>query len=277
MDPLLAPLLQAGASGWQNILNLGSTVLTNKANRKFAREQYDTQRRDTLADYHMQNDYNSPANQMKRFKEAGLNPNLIYKQTNEGGTVRSTNLELPKAQAPTFDLSGIGSSLSSYMDTELKQAQVDNLKAANNVAIQDAALRAAQVAATGVQTKRSQFELNLAEELRLTSLETAKQQLSNLKSDQYVRLSENERQAALNAQSLKEGAERILNLRLQRAKTEEERNEIRARINSIDKDVKLKELDIELKKNGIQPSDSIWWRILGRIIGDKLDLSNTPD
>lgn len=34
--------------------------------------------------WQMQNEYNTPANQMKRYLEAGLNPNLIYSQGNAG-------------------------------------------------------------------------------------------------------------------------------------------------------------------------------------------------
>lgn len=42
-----------------------------------------------IALWNMQNAYNTPAEQMKRFKEAGLNPNLIYGQTNTAGSVGS--------------------------------------------------------------------------------------------------------------------------------------------------------------------------------------------
>lgn len=42
-----------------------------------------------IALWNMQNAYNTPAEQMKRFKEAGLNPNLIYGQTNTAGSIGS--------------------------------------------------------------------------------------------------------------------------------------------------------------------------------------------
>ena len=52
---------------------------------------YDRQRADALADWNMQNQYNSPAEQMKRYKEAGLSPHLIYGQTHTASPVRSTD------------------------------------------------------------------------------------------------------------------------------------------------------------------------------------------
>lgn len=58
--------------------NAISQGVQNKKNRKWQEKMYGVQRRDSLADWNMQNEYNSPANQMKLYKEAGLNPNLIY-------------------------------------------------------------------------------------------------------------------------------------------------------------------------------------------------------
>jgi hypothetical protein len=85
------PWLQLGAS----ILNTGSQVYTNAKNRKWA-----------LQDWQMQNAYNSPAQQMQRYKEAGLNPNLIYKQTNEAGAVRTTDAIAPKLDPDALGILG---------------------------------------------------------------------------------------------------------------------------------------------------------------------------
>jgi hypothetical protein len=80
------------ANAWSNIitagsslLNTGSQLLTNANNRKWA-----------LQDWNMQNAYNSPQQQMQRYKEAGLNPNLIYSQMSNGPAVRSTDAIAPK-------------------------------------------------------------------------------------------------------------------------------------------------------------------------------------
>lgn len=49
--------------------------------------------------WNLMNEYNSPAAQMKRFQDAGLNPNLIYTQQNTASAPAS-------ASAPTFRSSG---------------------------------------------------------------------------------------------------------------------------------------------------------------------------
>lgn len=46
------------------------------------RKQYEREKRDNIAMWHMQNAYNSPVEQMKRLKEAGLNEHLVYQSGN---------------------------------------------------------------------------------------------------------------------------------------------------------------------------------------------------
>lgn len=65
-------------------LNLGLSLLNNWQNRKFAREQATTAYNRQVALWQMENEYNSPANQMQRFIDAGLNPNLAYGQLQNG-------------------------------------------------------------------------------------------------------------------------------------------------------------------------------------------------
>jgi len=63
-----------------------------------------------------QNEYNTPRNQMSRFQDAGLNPNLIYGQGNPGNQSQVAN-------AP--DISHAGSDLvSSYNSSSVAQSQV---------------------------------------------------------------------------------------------------------------------------------------------------------
>lgn len=58
----------------QGAFGLGSDMLSNKGALK--RQQLADQQ--NMKFWHMQNEYNTPANQMKRLQDAGLNPNLIY-------------------------------------------------------------------------------------------------------------------------------------------------------------------------------------------------------
>lgn len=82
-----------------------------------------------------QNAYNTPKNQMLRFKQAGLNPNLIYGQ----GTAGNAS-ELPKyEQVQTkfdYNVPNFTGVISAYQDVKLKQAQTDNVEQATKVAKQ---------------------------------------------------------------------------------------------------------------------------------------------
>lgn len=47
--------------------------------------------------WNMQNEYNTPAAQMSRFQDAGLNPNLIYGQQNMAGNINSASAAQPRS------------------------------------------------------------------------------------------------------------------------------------------------------------------------------------
>jgi len=77
--------------------SMGSQLLTNRAQKKTNLEIYDRQRQDALADWNRQNQYNSPEAQMVRFKDAGLNPHLIYGQMTTAQPIKA-----PEAKAPNY-------------------------------------------------------------------------------------------------------------------------------------------------------------------------------
>lgn len=291
MPAWLIPAIGAAA----NLLGQGVSALSqNKVNRdsqKFSEMMYGRQRADALADWNMQNDYNSPQKQMERFRSAGLNPNLIYGQMNEGATVRSSSPPQWSPRANNWSGDFVGSALAQFLDARLKGAQTDNVKAATDVAKQDALLRTVQIANTTAQTSKTEqdtatgrFNLDMANNLKAVTLESAEQNLRNLMSsgekiqaDTKFTLDSNERAAAANAQSLQKGAEEILNLRLSRAKTDDERALLKAQLQSVRADTGIKQQDLELRKKGIFPGDPGWWRALMRVLdmGGKIQESPT--
>jgi hypothetical protein len=96
-----------------------------------------------IENWKAENAYNTPAAQMQRYKDAGLNPNLIYDKGTSGNAG-----SIPQYQQPQTDvslpvpqtLSHMGGILSNYQDTKLKQAQTDNV----NQNTQNAVTRNAQ-------------------------------------------------------------------------------------------------------------------------------------
>ncbi|WNK13929.1 MAG: DNA pilot protein [Microvirus sp.] len=109
-----------------------NTDKTIQANKQMAEYQYSKD----VEMWNKGNTYNSPMAQMERLKSAGLNPNLVY----GNGAQASSAGQLPKYNAPTLDYnykpldfgaigSGANQGISAYQDIQLKNAQLDNLRA----------------------------------------------------------------------------------------------------------------------------------------------------
>lgn len=125
-----ASLIGAGIAAAGQV---GSQGIANARNMRLARYSADFQR-EMIA---QQNEYNSPVAQMARYKEAGLNPNLIYGQIGEGNQG-----EIPKYSAPEVRPLVTGNSsqlladaVNQYMsmrlraaDLELRHQQLENMK-----------------------------------------------------------------------------------------------------------------------------------------------------
>lgn len=122
--------------GWQAVLASGITATAgiggNILANRYAKKQLAAQNAYNREMWELDNEYNSPANQMERLREAGLNPHLVY----GNGTVANTSRgpvrsdDYLKVPSPTGDLGGIAAnSIASYQDIKMREAQTDNIKA----------------------------------------------------------------------------------------------------------------------------------------------------
>lgn len=280
-SPLLVPAITAGAGLVSQGINAMSQGSMNKKTRRHQIYMYDRQRADALSDWNMQNAYNTPAAQMARLKEAGLNPNLVYGNgaaTSEAGAVRSSDTGNWNPQAPQFDLGGVANnSLAAYYDTQIKQQQLSNLEAENVYKMVLTAAAALGMGLTEAKTntektknQQGQFDLSLSQDLRATTLEfkraTVQKILAEIQRTSVqtkTALDENERRAALNASNIKEAAERILSMRIMRAKTQDERNNLQEQLKQLKLDTNLKEYEKKLRDQGIVPGSPWWWKTVG--------------
>lgn len=280
------------------LLNTGLSAAAasnmNRRTQRFNVERYNVERADALADWTRQNEYNSPSAQMARFRDAGLNPALIYGQQNTSDAVRSTNTAPWNPRAPNIDLNP-GAAVSAFYDVRLKEAQIDNLRAQNTVSSQEAILKAAQTAGLNMKTATDDFSLQQAKRLADISAETAAENLRKITTDidqtkqgMDISAQDNARRAATTAQSLQQGLKTMIgtdldnankrlqslqmqastsqtreqtqSIRQQREKTEQEIRNLKSSLQAIDKDNAVRDLDIDLKKKGIQPGDQILLR-----------------
>lgn len=266
--------LSASASVLNSAMNSMAQSNINKKTQKWNEMMYGRQRQDALTDWQRQNEYNSPSGQMARLREAGLNPNLVYGNgaDAQSGPIRSTEVKSWNPQAPQVDFSGVGNSLMLQYDIKMKEAQTNNLEVQNTVLAQDLLLKLAQTEATHASsgkaiadTALTEFNTQQAKALQNVTLEKAQAELGKTRADTDYTLSQNERAAATTVQSLQKGLEEILNLRAQRAKTADERAQIQQQTRNLVQDSRIKQLDINLKANGIQPGDPIWARVLSQL------------
>lgn len=149
-----AGLIGAGVSAASSIFS-GSQ--SNYSNRKLAEQQnqynqqlqqnafdYNTQQSEVefernLEQWNRENEYNTPAAQMQRYIDAGLNPNLIYGSGTSAGTAASSpQFTAARYNAPTAERSTnrpVTHGLDPYQAVSignqlaLQRAQVDNLEA----------------------------------------------------------------------------------------------------------------------------------------------------
>lgn len=260
-------------------INAYSTGQQNKKSRQFTEKMYGIQKADNLAFWNMQNEYNSPQSQMKRFQEAGLNPHLIYGQGNSGNAQQISTPDVQPAQFRTPEWGNAVSAgalgyINSIYDLEIKQAQNDLLKSQVTTQTAEAALKAGQLLNLQTDTARKEFDLAFENEMRQTSADARRELVRQMRTNTDISLRRDIREQVMQSSNLKEASERISNLIQTRAMQEyqmahtaadkariiAETARIRKSISLMSQEGVLKELDVKLSKDNIRPGDPIWYR-----------------
>lgn len=223
----------------------------------YSEKVWDMQNKYNEDAWHKMNAYNAPMQQMERFKEAGLNPNLIYGQqsstpsiaTAQFGKNSSAGSSTKNAVTPNYDLSGIPASIGGAMSTMLNAresgARVNNLEAQNELIKQDAVKRAVEIQGIGTQNEISAINRDNLKKFSADMLET---QLNKERTETQVLLNRDQREAIQNSTNVAEAAERILSMQSKRITEAQERE--------------LRQFEINLRQMGINPSDPTWLRAL---------------
>lgn len=141
-------LLGTGLSAW-------NTARVNRSNQRSVDRQ--NQFAVQLRDY--DNWYNSPVQQMKRFADAGLNPNLIYGSM-DGSSSTAPSLTVPSTDVG-FDMSSLatsGSQIASMLQQdEYLNAQTRNIELQNLLLAKDVGNKEKQVE---LENQKLQEEIN---------------------------------------------------------------------------------------------------------------------
>lgn len=164
MPPFLVPIIMGAVS-------LISSAVAARSSKKQAERTADANMQ--LAKYQSsaneafidkQNAYNTPAMQMARFGDAGLNPNLIYGQGNSGNQAQPARYEAPRVDYH-FSPFQIPDMLSGFQDYEMRNAQIDNVKAQTESTRTEIGNKLLDRLLTQVNTSRRQFDLGQAKVL----------------------------------------------------------------------------------------------------------------
>lgn len=130
-------------SGVSSLITAGGQRKENQRARDFQREMWEKQGAREMDYWRLQNEYNLPTAQMERFKDAGLNPNLIY------GDLSKTPASLSSGSMPSVpsfknsapDFSGVaGSALQSMLlksQIERTNAETTKIKQSNDSELMD--------------------------------------------------------------------------------------------------------------------------------------------
>lgn len=269
-------ILGGGLAFGQARKNRKAQAEQNSLDRQFQRDMYEWSRWDAKSDWEKQNFYNSPAQQMQRYKEAGLNPNLIYGQTHDAGPIRggtASGGNQPAPQMPT----DIGTmALGMFTSLQTLNANVDNLRQSIELSKQEQRLK-------GLQADTSEFELGKSVELRDTSIQHAKLVNKNLEAqtekidtDIDVTINHDQREELaltydiqLTVAKIIGEQERAKHQMLENAKNPLEVAKLKAEIRLLEQSRRnaqqegiVKEIDARLLNMGYDRRDPVYFRLL---------------
>lgn len=121
----LSGAIQGGANLIGSVLNYKSQQDTNRLNQQENQKTRDY----NLALWNAQNAYNTPAAQMKRYKEAGLNPNLIYGSSGSSGAASAPASASPNHyNAPQLDMPNMMAVVQQLMEINRTRQQTETEK-----------------------------------------------------------------------------------------------------------------------------------------------------
>lgn len=225
-------------------------------------EQWNREKQFALEQWERTNRYNSPQQQMARFKEAGLNPHLIYGQGSAGQAAPMATPDVKGYTRP--EAANVTRGIDLFGDFNRFQninAQTNNLKAQTDLLKQNALLTATKNANEAITGKQKNLDYGIAKELRETQIEAAKTNLEKLQHE----TGRSEAEKILSQKSI--------NPKVQKLKAEIKNTLIEGDIKRLRKDI-LK-WEKSLHEWNLTPSDASLLRVI-KALKDKFANGKTP-
>ena len=127
MSSIIPAAITAIGGFFGNMFNKNAANKAWDKQAAFSQQQQHNQQKWIESMWRQNNSYNSPAAQMQRYKQAGLNPDLIYSQGNAGNSsmpAPASQASLPAAAVPNFI-----NPLEPFAAVAMQKAQIANLNA----------------------------------------------------------------------------------------------------------------------------------------------------
>lgn len=128
MDPFITgSIIQGGTQLGGGLFNLGQAKKQRIHERNLAEYGYQKD----LEMWNLQNEYNDPANQLKRLTDAGINPNMALGGNNISGNATGTipKYQVPEQHFPAIEIPQVLSMMNQYQDLKVKSTQADLITA----------------------------------------------------------------------------------------------------------------------------------------------------
>lgn len=277
--------ITAAAGAAQTGLNLSLSGSLNRKTRKFAAKQADLQYQRSLNMMQMQNEYNSPAAQVARLKQAGLNVGLMYQNAGAGGeSAQPASPEMASWSpiAPNVD------GLNLIAQAALQKAQIDNIEAdtakkkeeTGNVK-QDTQLKESMTEATQIQNEIQRATSPAQIAAAYTKVQESVANIKVLKADELLKSQEQMRLAQdmlwQNRLNAIEMVKRQTEIAYAEAKTDEARKNINLMSKQIEKlqnDMEISNLNMvnEIKKTWIEEEKMYNQKEVNGIMKKQLEL-----
>lgn len=202
-----AEIAAAGISLAGQLINSGIQGGMNRATRKWNERMYGIQRKDALADWAMQNEYNSPLQQMARLKAAGLNPNLVYNNgaTHSAQAVQKSDMKQWSPQAPQFDF---GQIIDQYLGTQQRQNSI-------NVGKEQLEALKLENINKGIKNVKDAKGLPFVEKMLESTLEKNAASIAAMRQNTQFSISENARRELRTTADVNVAVQRALNIEQQ--------------------------------------------------------------
>lgn len=270
MDPALLAQASSMVPTPFNLVESIGQAFQQKNQQRYNRQMYELQRDDAIKFWGLQNDYNSPTSQVARLKSAGLNPAFAYGGANTGGSIQVPDIAPSSFRDPKVEGGPRLDPLLSA-DLRIKNAQANNLETQSYVLKQELALKE-------LATRRGQFDLDFLTETRPFDADFHRERLRGLTTQIDLSINKDAREAAQLSTNVAEAVSRMESLLVGRAKSQVEIAQIRVHTDNLRKEGKIKDWEVMLTKNNINPHDPMWARMLGSLLAKGFGLPDEkPD